>query len=101
MSMRDRIAKLERAVRPPDKRYPLVIVCRRTGEHDDRPPGVYYDGGPGSVSPTVVYEGADPPKAVLAQFRHPRGHIACSSSNAVQKWFRDRSSIAIHQTSRH
>lgn len=52
----------------------MVVVCHRVGDYgEDRPPGVYYDGGPGSVSPTVVYEGDEPDETVLAQFRPKRG----------------------------
>ena len=74
MSIRDRIARLERAVRPPAPLLPLVVECRRVGDDGEtRPAGVYYGGGPGSVSPTVVFDGNEPDEALLARFRPARG----------------------------
>ncbi|MDY3558392.1 hypothetical protein R5W23_005485 [Gemmata sp. JC673] len=52
---------------------PLVIECRRTGEWGEvRPPGVYYEDPERRVSPTIVFDGDEPPESLVNRFR-PKG----------------------------
>jgi hypothetical protein len=71
VGLKARIARLEAQPSGNDPHQPLVVVCKRVGDGEDRPPGVYYneDGG----SPTVVFEGGEPPSEVLARFRPETG----------------------------
>jgi hypothetical protein len=73
MSLRDRLARLEKVAGRKGRPAPLIVVCRRVGDDgEDRAPGVYY-ANPQSQSPTVVYDGEKPDEKVLAQFRPARG----------------------------
>jgi hypothetical protein len=63
---------IRRAVDPREEAF--VVECYRRGEFGEhRPPGLYrchHDGMAGTV---VVFEGDDPPPAILEQLRHADG----------------------------